>query len=226
MIGFIKKYVLFIILGGFIIGGITIYAPKFLTAQTFDQQASANDSSGERSKMDVFDESMEEAIFPDTINGCVSRFKFSTVVFMQYQAGKSVNEFAQIKALEPMINDIYSDIREVGLAESKVKAMKTLNDCMEKGGKVTRAAIRDNYKGCAALNDVLLDVIDSIKRRQKLETVAKRYESNAIDLIDTGYEDIEDPLFFFIGVMYKAAKSDDMNKVAQTAHSLSMRCFI
>lgn len=227
MKNFVQKYVLFIVLGVFLFGGVIAYAPQMLTAKTVQDLMSEGQKlkkSGLRT--DALNQTIEETIFPDNIDGCVNKFKFFTLAKLQYQSGTPVSEIGGIKAVESVFEDAYEGIRKDGVQNAMYGAMKDLDSCMSRGGKITKAAIRNNYKGCAALNHAMIDVISSIQRRQSVETVMGRYQNKSINLVDTTYENTEDPLMMFVGMMYKVSKAGDENASIDAGYNFVMNCLM
>lgn len=225
---FIKKYSAFIVVGVIAFALIGWYSPKFLLAQTVgDMMEQAKVPGKTYDSSEYNNKDIEEMAYPDGKEGCIERFKMYAMVSMQYQAGEPAENFLNVKALLPIAQRIYTKIRATSLEAATLEAMADLDRCYKKESDVSKRAIKNNYKGCVQLNAIVLDTLASIKKRQKADTVMKRYSKASLSLIDTSYEEINDPALMFVGALYKTSQeTSEEYDVLRRGQDIVLGCFI
>ena len=172
---------------------------------------------------------IEEYAYSDDKGGCGNKAALFFVVSERYKSGDTVEQVANIKMFQPIIEGIYSKIRKNGITQTSLNNLKEYSSCIEK------AKARENpereydlslkHDACKKLNDVILYTVNSIKNRKKINSVFSRYSKSNIDLYGTNYEKIEDAEMLFIGELYKISKDKGFSDVVNTASNITIGCF-
>ncbi len=208
--------------------------PTPLRAQgKFDADALAEKSAqeyAEEQNKDLFSYLDDDIVqYPSHKGGCSLKSSLFYSVAAQYKKGLSVSEAAEAPMYEPVIKEVYDIIRKDGLERATLRNMKEYQDCVANAPPHKNASreydlsLKNN--ACGELSKILLDTLDHIKGRKSARRLVDKYVRNSPDFIGTSYEDINDPVIFFIGRLYKEAKTKDYKDIVQTASSIITGCY-
>lgn len=169
------------------------------------------------------DRDITELAFGSGKKACAMKSSFFFAVAKQMQQGASLSEFTDFEVIQPLFESIITDINTKGMEQASLDNLNEYNACIaaNAGDTNPRAAKLDP---CAELNTVILDTLDSIERRQSVSTVISRHEGRDIDLSETSYKNLDDPLPLFIGKVYESASTSGMKGATATASSITVGC--
>ncbi len=169
------------------------------------------------------DHDIEELAFAKGKRGCAMKSSFFFAVARQYESGASLESLSSFKIMAPLFEKIITEIETKGVEQANIDNLKQYNACVasyaEEEG--VRSAALDP---CAELNTIVIDTLESIEKRQSVGTVISRHERTDLDLSETSYKNLEDPVPLFIGKLYEAAAKGGKKNAVATASTITVGC--
>ena len=210
-------------------------APSLLQAQSFDYEKRAKDDATKNiarstDKYVFKDVDIVEAAFPHNKKGCLSKASMFLAATKSYKDGKSVDEIVPMKAFRPIFEEFYVVLRDKDIGKASLENLDNFQSCV-KTAEPMRNAQREKeaqiqFAACDGLSDVILDILGSIKRRQKLDTIFNRYKKRRLDLNGTSFESIENPAAFFASQLYSTAHKKSYDDAAEMGATLALSCYM
>ncbi len=166
---------------------------------------------------------VEELAFAKGKEGCGMKLSLFYVASKQYENGESLDDMSDSKIMEPLFEKFITAIKEKGAEQANLDNLKEYEACVAKYEDDADPRSK-RHDACSQLNSIVMDSIGSIKKREKAGTVISRYERTKIDLSQTAYKDIEDPVPLFIGKLYMAAEKGGIKNASALASSITIGC--
>jgi hypothetical protein len=177
---------------------------------------------------------VEDMAFRKNKKGCAQKMAFTTVLIKKYKSGDGIEDISESPVLAPYMKDQYKLIQEKGVLQAQKDMMLDYQKCI-KSSKAEKNLgdeydLNMRYGACDKLNTILLGTVESIKNRQSMETVIRRYENAFPDLSETAYKDMKEPSLL-ISVLYQKAKgtqwdneNDKYESLYEQASQLVVAC--
>jgi len=211
------------------------FGPSILQAQSFDfesraqEDAQGNDASNAQGS-NFGDIDILELAFPNDKSGCMNKAGMFLAASKSYQDGKAIDDIVPIKMLRPVFEGYYEALRKDGVVEASWNNLEEFQSCIKTSDPLANAQkekeLMVRVSGCDAFSDVAFDILDSIKRRQKFDTVYNKYKNKQVDLTGSAFEDLEDPAIFFAGQLYSKARSGGYDSASEMATTLVLSCYM
>lgn len=187
-------------------------------------EAAGEAATGGTVSPDLFKEhDIEELAFSKGKRGCAMKSSFFFAVSRQYEKGASLEELSSFKIMAPLFEKIITDIEEKGIEQARIDSLSDYNSCVAKYAGEDGPRV-EKLDPCAKLNTVVLDTLRSIDKRQAVSTVISRHEKSEIDLSETSYKNLENPVPLFIGKLYEAAARGGKKNATATASTITVGC--
>ncbi len=173
---------------------------------------------------DLFKElDVEELAFAKGKEGCAMKSSFFYAVSRQYEKGASLEDLTSFKVIAPLFEQVIADIKLKGVEQANIDNIKEYEACVARYAGETGAR-SEKHDACVALNAVVTDTVNSIERRQSVDTVLSRHERKDIDLSETAYKNMTDPIPLFVGRLYQVARADGIKSAKALASSITIGC--
>ncbi len=170
---------------------------------------------------------VENMAFLKNKEGCAQKMAFTTVLIKKFKSGDGIDDIASSPILGPYMREQYDQIREKGVAQVQKDMLKDYQECIKTADVEEDAGdeydLDMHYGACDKLNTILMDTVDSIKKRQNLDTVLRRYENKSPDLSETSYGELEDAVPMLISKLYQDASNKDGKSQQEIIDSLYER---
>ena len=204
-----------------------------------DPQASLVEKQREAMKLDLKDAKdkyrefepfdLEELAFGKDKRGCGRKAGMTIAMLQLYKEGESTDDLTQMKIIEPFIEGVMQKIREKGPEQTVIDNLKEYNTCVDSAEKMDDPEDEMNIalksSSCKEMNLMLLDVLDSIKKRRKSATVLDKYQRSPPDLQWTPFGSVPDPAIFIVGQLYEEANEKSYEDAVQLAGGFSAVCY-
>ncbi len=156
------------------------------------------------------------------------RTSFFYAVAKRYERGDQIEDFTDMKIMQPLFEERLSTIREKGLIQAKLDSLKDYDECIKLMPLNTNPEREYDYKMkygmCAQLNSILLDTLEAVEDRRDINIILDKYDNTDIDFSETRYFELNDPVPLFIGRIYKAAQNGGQDAAIDLASSVTLGC--
>ena len=148
--------------------------------------------------------------FGNDQKGCSIKMAFTNMVIEKYHEGVQPEALTQSKIIEPYLKQQYEMIREKGINQVRLDTMADYQNCMQGATPDENPSkaydMEQKFGSCGQLNTIVMDTLESIKNRKKIDGVLNKYEGNTPDMTGTTYSSSKDVVPFMVGKLYKAAQ--------------------
>lgn len=210
--------------------------PSFVESLSIDNSTPAADPSDYVAWKKAYNHYLEKRgdlrAAPDNKRGCANKMAHSYIVLKQYKEGSTAEETAKLMRKEASsMDELYKDLRENGVEKAQKKIVEDYRRCVktaaaaEKPGDEYDMDMR--YGNCGKLSTILMGAADDIKNRRSVDTIFSKYNNVSVDLSETAYKDMKDPVMLFIGSMYKKSQeegSEGYKSAVDFATKISLGC--
>ena len=172
---------------------------------------------------------MEKMAFPDTRYGCSKKMAFFTVVKSQYKRGRTVQEVANIKMFEPVVDKFYTQLREDGPEKATLKNMQGYANCLAEAQ--SKKLEEDNpYKvkriaSCDKVNAMVFDVVQSIQNRKNKQGLIEKYSNMDAQFSSMGNNPMTKTTQTTIDKMYELAEKGSIENSIDFATIMTVNCY-
>lgn len=172
-------------------------------------------------------EPIEEMVFKGNKRACATKSKFYTIALNFYASGKAVGESGETKIIQELLGDVNTQIRQNGVQNTKLSVMQDFAQCFSQApadkNAEREARMMKEYGGCADLDGLLVNVLKDVKRRTNVDMALTKYRNVDVNLENSTFKKVEDPVPFFVEKLYDAA-DESFEKAVDTAFVYSTAC--
>lgn len=171
---------------------------------------------------------VEEMVFKGDKRACATKAKFYTVTLSQYGSGESIANSGETKIIQELMTTVTDDIRMQGVQGIKIAVMREFAECYQNAPPNSdperEARFVAEYEGCAKLDKLMVNVLRDIERKTNIDMAQAKYKNTNINLENTTYKRVEDPVPLFVGKVYDASEKKDFEHAVDTAFAISTAC--
>ncbi len=181
-------------------------------------------------KKDFVPHKFEDLAFSKDQRGCSTKMAFSNMLIEKYNEGTLPAGLTESKIIQPYIEEQFALIREQGIDQARYNTMSEYQNCMKTAVKDSDPSkaydMEQRFGACGQLNKIVLGTLDSIKKRQSMDSVIRKYENDAPDLTETTFGATEDPVPLLVGKLYQVAEEGEYNDAVALGSKMTYACYM
>lgn len=210
--------------------------PEFVKSMSVDNSTPDADpldyAAWKKAHKNFLDKQGDLRAYSDDKKGCSNKMSNSYIVLKKYKEGATEKELAKLMRRKTSeMETLYKDIRKNGVEKAQKEMMEEYSECIRTassaGDPGDEYDMDMHYGNCGKLSTILMRAADDIKNRRSADYIFSEYKSKDVDLSETAYKSIKDPVMFFVGSMYKKSKQggvDGYKSAVDYASKISLGC--
>ncbi len=205
-------------------------ASKFIIAQDKSPiDMAAADAQKNIKGLNLFtEEDILKKAFPNDKHTCTTNAALFMAVGKAYKDGEPVDSLVPMKVMQPILEGYYNAIRDKGVENAYLTNILDYQSCIKSANPHKDAEkeveLRKAHRACLKFSNEILYTLDAIKARKSANTIMGRYQNGEPDMSETAFSDLNRPVMFFVGQVYKASKTKSYDEAVKMGHSLIVAC--
>ena len=172
-----------------------------------------------------------EMAYSDDKSGCGNKARFFYAISLQYEQGKQTNEIVPFVMFQPVVEDIYKNIRENGIQKATLNTMEEFDECVGRAAPASNPGkeydLQLQYGGCYELNKVILDAVDALQGGGDITHLSDEMMNNPIDLEGSAYEgQPEIPILLLSRLSKMSQNGVSQENIVRAAFQMSIGCLM